>query len=203
MRMKCLRSVEPERGVYGGDTGSSLRNGRGTLLEDGMNEEDDGFAFRRGWQDPGEHSPRLGTPGLNDGRPLAFKTMKSVYHATINRDPFSIDHGITDSLAHCRTGSLTHCRTVALSHWLTVALSHCRTVALSHCRTGSLSHWLTVALAHWLTDSLTHWLACLLTGRRFSFWRWCWRLRLFFGGRRGRRLFRLRLFWRRLRPGGR
>jgi len=59
------------------------RNGRETLLEDGTREEDDGFASRIDWLNPGEHSLRLGTPGLQDGRPLAFKTEMLVYYTSI------------------------------------------------------------------------------------------------------------------------
>ena len=69
--------------VCGGDTGFPLLNGWETLLENEAREEEDRFASRIG-QNPGEHSLRLGTPGLNDGRPLAFKTKKSVYYAILN-----------------------------------------------------------------------------------------------------------------------
>ena len=34
---------------------------------------------------PGEHSLKLGTPGLKDGRPLAFKAGPSVYDAIMKR----------------------------------------------------------------------------------------------------------------------
>ena len=45
-----------------------------TLLAPGVAWRSPGFASRMGCQNPGEHSLELGTPGLNDGRPLAFKT---------------------------------------------------------------------------------------------------------------------------------
>ena len=44
-----------------------------------------GFASQTGCQNPGEHSLKLGTPGLYDGRPLAFKTRMSVYRASLSR----------------------------------------------------------------------------------------------------------------------
>ncbi len=55
-----------------------------TLLVPGVVWRGTGFASRIGWQNPGEHSLKLGTPGLKYGRPLAFKTKKSVYYAILN-----------------------------------------------------------------------------------------------------------------------
>ena len=43
-----------------------------TLLALGVAWRSAGFASRIGWRNPGEHSLELGTPGLNDGRPLAL-----------------------------------------------------------------------------------------------------------------------------------
>ncbi len=45
-----------------------------------------GFASRIDCQNPGEHSLKLGTPGLKYGRPLAFKARMSVYYASLNRN---------------------------------------------------------------------------------------------------------------------
>jgi hypothetical protein len=45
-----------------------------TLLVPGVVWRGFGFASQIGRQNPGEHSLKLGTPGLQDGRPLAFKT---------------------------------------------------------------------------------------------------------------------------------
>ena len=55
-----------------------------------------GFAFRIGWQNPGEQSLKLGTPGLKYGRPLAFKTRLSVYRASLYSHP--IDGSIQGTL---------------------------------------------------------------------------------------------------------
>ena len=55
-----------------------------TLLVPGDVWSGAGFASRTGCQNPGEHSLKLGTPGLKYGRPLAFKTKKSVYYAILN-----------------------------------------------------------------------------------------------------------------------
>ena len=48
-----------------------------------------GFASQIGCQNPGEHSLKLGTPGLYYGRPLAFKTRMSVCYASLNKLPDS------------------------------------------------------------------------------------------------------------------
>ena len=48
--------------------------GRASLLAPGVVWRSAGFASRIACQNPGEHSLELGTPGLYDGRPLAFKT---------------------------------------------------------------------------------------------------------------------------------
>ena len=56
-----------------------------TLLAPGVAWRSPGFASRIGCQNPGEHSLELGTPGLKDGRPLAFKTRMSVYYASLNK----------------------------------------------------------------------------------------------------------------------
>ena len=82
--------VVVKRGVCVGKRKDLFSTDRGiiaweTLLENGAREEDDGFASRIGGQNPGEHSLKLGTPGLNYGRPLAFKTKKSVYYAILNK----------------------------------------------------------------------------------------------------------------------
>ena len=45
-----------------------------TLLAPGVVWRSTGFASRIACQNPGEHSLKLGTPGLKDGRPLAFKS---------------------------------------------------------------------------------------------------------------------------------
>ena len=45
-----------------------------TLLAPDVMWRSTGFASRIACQNPGEHSLKLGTPGLKDGRPLAFKT---------------------------------------------------------------------------------------------------------------------------------
>jgi hypothetical protein len=66
-----------------------------TLLVPGVVWRGVGFASWIGCQHPGEHSLKLppslyelrrtrGTPGLKYGRPLAFKTKKSVYYAILN-----------------------------------------------------------------------------------------------------------------------
>ena len=55
-----------------------------TLLVPGVVWRGTGFASRTGCQNPGEHSLKLGTPGLYYGRPLAFKTSVSVYRASLN-----------------------------------------------------------------------------------------------------------------------
>ena len=54
-----------------------------TLLAPGVAWRSHGFASRIACQNPGEHSLKLGTPGLKDGRPLAFKTRMSVYYASL------------------------------------------------------------------------------------------------------------------------
>jgi hypothetical protein len=56
-----------------------------TLLVPGVVWRGTGFASRIGCQNPGEHSLKLGTPGLKYGRPLAFKTSMSVCYANLNR----------------------------------------------------------------------------------------------------------------------
>jgi len=56
-----------------------------TLLVPGVVWRGTGFASRIGCQNPGEHSLKLGTPGLKYGRPLAFKTRMSVCYANFNR----------------------------------------------------------------------------------------------------------------------
>ena len=55
-----------------------------TLLAPGVVWRSTGFASRIACQHPGEHSLELGTPGLKDGRPLAFKTRMSVCDASLN-----------------------------------------------------------------------------------------------------------------------
>ena len=55
-----------------------------TLLAPGVVWRGFGFASRIGCQNPGEHSLRLGTPGLYYGRPLAFKTRMSVCYTSLN-----------------------------------------------------------------------------------------------------------------------
>ncbi|OYW75678.1 MAG: hypothetical protein B7Z37_12365 [Verrucomicrobia bacterium 12-59-8] len=55
-----------------------------TLLVSAVCQESDGFASRVVLTNPGEHSLKLGTPGLKYGRPLAFKTRVSVYRASLN-----------------------------------------------------------------------------------------------------------------------
>ena len=60
-----------------------------TLLVPGVVWRGTGFAARIGCQNPGEHSLKLGTPGLNYGRPLAFKTRMSIYRARFNQTPVS------------------------------------------------------------------------------------------------------------------
>ena len=57
-----------------------------TLLAPGVVWRSTGFASRIACQNPGEHSLKLGTPGLNDGRPLAFKTRMSVCYAGLNKN---------------------------------------------------------------------------------------------------------------------
>ena len=44
-----------------------------------------GFASRIGCENPGEHSLKLGTPGLKYGRPLAFKTRMAVFYANLKK----------------------------------------------------------------------------------------------------------------------
>jgi hypothetical protein len=55
-----------------------------TLLVPGVVWRCSGFASRIGWHNPGEHSLKLGTPGLKYGRPLAFKTRKEFCDASLN-----------------------------------------------------------------------------------------------------------------------
>ena len=55
-----------------------------TLLVPGVVLRGAGFASRFVCQNPGEHSLKLGTPGLYYGRPLAFKTRMPVYYASLN-----------------------------------------------------------------------------------------------------------------------
>ena len=55
-----------------------------TLLVPGGVWRGTGFAARIGCQNPGEHSLKLGTLGLNYGRPLAFKARTSVCYASFN-----------------------------------------------------------------------------------------------------------------------
>jgi len=55
-----------------------------TLLAPGGVWRSTGFASRIGCQNPGEHSLELGTPGLKDGRPLAFQTRMSVCDASLH-----------------------------------------------------------------------------------------------------------------------
>ena len=56
-----------------------------TLLAPGVVWRGAGFASRIDCQNPGEHSLKLGTPGLKDGRPLAFKATMTVCYATLNQ----------------------------------------------------------------------------------------------------------------------
>jgi hypothetical protein len=56
-----------------------------TLLVPGVVWRCSGFASRIGWHNPGEHSLKLGTPGLKYGRPLAFKARMSVYYTSFNK----------------------------------------------------------------------------------------------------------------------
>ena len=55
-----------------------------TLLVTGVVWRGSGFASQIGCQNPGEHSLKLGTPGLYYGRPLAFKTRMLVCYASLN-----------------------------------------------------------------------------------------------------------------------
>ena len=55
-----------------------------TLLVPGGVLRGAGFAAQMVCQNPGEHSLKLGTPGLKYGRPLAFKARMSVCSASLN-----------------------------------------------------------------------------------------------------------------------
>ena len=66
------------------DTASCGGMAEQTLLAPGVAWRSTGFASRIACQNPGEHSLKLGTPGLKDGRPLAFKTRMSVCDASLN-----------------------------------------------------------------------------------------------------------------------
>ena len=55
------------------------------MLVTGVVWRGSGFASQIGCQNPGEHSLKLGTAGLYDGRPLAFKAKMSVCYASLNK----------------------------------------------------------------------------------------------------------------------
>jgi hypothetical protein len=79
----CKRAAMPESGTQ--NTAACGAMAEQTLLVPGVVWRGTGFAPRIGCQNPGEHSLKLGTPGLKYGRPLAFKTRMSVYRVSLNQ----------------------------------------------------------------------------------------------------------------------
>ena len=78
----CERAGMPESGTqYPAACGAMAEQ---ALLVPGDVWRGAGFAARMACQNPGERSLNLGTPGLKYGRPLAFKTKKSVCSAILN-----------------------------------------------------------------------------------------------------------------------
>ncbi len=67
------------------DTAASGAMAEQTLLAPGVVWRGAGFASRIDCQNPGEHSLKLGTPGLKYGRPLAFKARMSASYANLNK----------------------------------------------------------------------------------------------------------------------
>ncbi len=69
------------------DTASCGAMAEQTLLVPGVVSRGYGFP-QIGCQNPGEHSLKLGTPGLKYGRPLAFKTRMLVCYASLHSQSF-------------------------------------------------------------------------------------------------------------------